>query len=173
VTDKVSRVQIVQGDITGLDVAAVVTAANEGLRGGGGVDGAVHRAAGPQLREACRQQAPCPAGQSRITPAFQLPVKWIIHTVGPVWQGGRSGEARLLRSAYRSALKLAAEYEIESLAFPCISTGAYGYPPGDAAGIAVDTVRQWIETSESPRTILFCCYADADFRLYQTLLSEG
>jgi O-acetyl-ADP-ribose deacetylase (regulator of RNase III) len=126
-----------RGDITREAVDAIVNAANPSLLGGGGVDGAIHRAAGPDLLEACRRIGGCPTGEARITPGFRLPARWVIHTVGPVWRGGERGERDLLRSCYRSSLDLAVRHEARTVSFPCISTGAYGFPPDEAAAIAV------------------------------------
>ena len=148
--------ELVVGDITRLDVDAIVNAANPTLMGGGGVDGAIHRAAGPELLAACRaipEVAPgvrCPTGEARITPGFELPAEWVVHTVGPVWHGGARGEAELLASAYRSSLDLAAERGAGSIAFPALSTGVYGYPPEAASGVAVETIRTWLAGRRSP-----------------------
>ena len=142
-------IDVVQADITTLAVDAVVNAANERMLGGGGVDGAVHRAAGPELLDACRavpEVRPgvrCPTGEARVTPGFRLPARLVVHTVGPVWRGGGAGEADLLASCYRSSLALAAEHGAASVAFPAISTGVYGYPPDEAAAVAVAAVRAW------------------------------
>jgi O-acetyl-ADP-ribose deacetylase len=132
-----ARIEVVQADITTLPVDAIVNAANSSLLGGGGVDGAIHRAAGPRLLEATRKIGGCPTGQARLTPGFDLPAKWVIHTVGPVWQGGHAGEDELLASCYRESLKLAASVGATTIAFPAISTGAYGFPVGRAARIAI------------------------------------
>jgi O-acetyl-ADP-ribose deacetylase len=132
-----ARIEVVQADITTLLVDAIVNAANSSLLGGGGVDGAIHRAAGPRLLEATRKIGGCPTGQARLTPGFDLPAKWVIHTVGPVWQGGHAGEDELLASCYRESLKLAASVGATTIAFPAISTGAYGFPVGRAARIAI------------------------------------
>jgi O-acetyl-ADP-ribose deacetylase (regulator of RNase III) len=132
-----ARIEVVQADITTLPVDAIVNAANSSLLGGGGVDGSIHRAAGPRLLEATRKIGGCPTGQARLTPGFDLPAKWVIHTVGPVWQGGHAGEDELLASCYRESLKLAASVGATTIAFPAISTGAYGFPVGRAARIAI------------------------------------
>jgi O-acetyl-ADP-ribose deacetylase (regulator of RNase III) len=134
-------VEVVQGDITRQEVDAIVNAANTGLRGGGGVDGAIHRVAGPELVEACRKIGHCATGEAVITPGFRLPARWIIHTVGPVWHGGDRDEDRLLASCYRSSMELAHHHGVRSIAFPSISTGVYGFPVKRAAGIAIDTLR--------------------------------
>ncbi|GIX17904.1 MAG: macro domain-containing protein [Rhodothalassiaceae bacterium] len=138
-------VTVVRGDITKQEVDAVVNAANPELAPGGGVSGAIHRAAGPQLWRACQPLAPCPTGEARITPGFNLPARFVIHTVGPVWRGGLEGEAAALARAYQNSLRLAAEYGLESIAFPAISTGIYGYPLDEAARVAVDAIRCWWE----------------------------
>ena len=155
-----SRLEVLDADITLLEVDAIVNAANELMLGGGGVDGAIHRAAGPRLREAC-QAVPevepnvrCPTGASRITPGFNLPAKYVIHTVGPIWRGGQSGESRLLASCYRTALALAGQYEVKTIAFPAISCGIYGYPLAAAATIAVATVTSFPHLDRFERVLL-------------------
>ncbi len=173
-----SRMEIVIGDLTKLDVDAIVNAANERMLGGGGVDGAIHRAAGPRLLEACRSVAEarpgvrCPTGQARITPGFNLKARHVIHTVGPVYRDGRHGEAGLLADAYSNALKLAAEHRLESVAFPCISTGVYAYPKDEAAKIAVGTVKHFLRTHERPRKVIFCCLSEADAACYAPILER-
>ena len=159
-------IEVIQGDITRLDVDVIVNAANENLSGGGGVDGAIHRAAGPELLAACRGIGLCPTGEARITPGFRLQARWVVHTPGPVWRGGASGEPQLLESCYRNSFALALERGAASIAFPCISTGIYGYPKQAAAEIAMWVMREW--TSRVPR-IIACCFGTADAQLYRTL----
>jgi len=161
-----------QVDITTLAVDAIVNAANESLLGGGGVDGAIHRAAGPALREACRALGGCPTGESRLTAGFALPARHLIHTVGPVWRGGGRNEARLLAACYRSALALAAAQRCASVAFPCISTGAYAYPPGPAAEIAIRTVREATVAPGPVREVIFACFSARDLDLYEAKLAQ-
>lgn len=164
------KLSVVVGDITQLDVDAIVNAANEQLARGGGVCGAIFRAAGPELDAACRAVAPCPTGSSRVTPGFQAKARWIVHAVGPVWQGGRAREAELLASAYRSSLALAAEKALDTIAFPAISTGIYGYPRDAAADVAIRTVKEWSEGSHAPAHVIFCCFNEADAGLYRDRL---
>jgi len=160
--------EIIQQDITRLEVDAIVNAANSSLLGGGGVDGAIHRAAGPQLKAYCRTLGGCPTGEARITPAFGLAARWVIHTVGPVWKGGQAGEPGLLESCYRNSFRLAVEKQLASIAFPAISTGAYGYPREQAARIAVSLMQQYEAEFEQ---IIACCFSDADTQLYRALVS--
>jgi O-acetyl-ADP-ribose deacetylase (regulator of RNase III) len=162
-------VQVVQGDITRLQVDAIVNAANSALRGGGGVDGAIHRAAGPELLQACREYNGCPTGEAVITPGFKLPAKWVIHTVGPVWHGGDHGEPGLLERCYRNSLELALEHDVRTIAFPSISTGVYGYPKDAAARIAVAVMREYREKLDC---IIACCFGDKDYARYRKLLGE-
>ena len=163
------KILALQADITTLAADAIVNAANCSLLGGGGVDGAIHRAAGPELLEACRAFGGCGTGEARITPGFRLPAKFVIHTPGPVWHGGAHGEAGLLKACYANSLTLAAENRCRSVAFPAISTGVYGYPRRAAAEIAVSMVREW--RGELPHEVIFCCFSAADLELYQELLS--
>lgn len=167
-----SRIQLVQGDITTLEVDAVVTAANESLCGGGGVDGAIHRAAGPGLLEECRTIGICPEGEARITGGYRLRARHVIHTVGPVWDGGGYNEAQSLKSCYESTLQLAFKYNIQNIAFPCIATGVYMFPKDRACEIAVTTVQRWLATSAVPQTVVFCCFEEEDFTLYQNRLGS-
>lgn len=171
-SDLSSRIRLVTGDITQLDVDAIVTAANASLIGGGGVDGAVHDAAGPELVTASRQLAPCPAGDARITGAFNLPVTHVIHAVGPIYRDGNSGEPATLASAYTSALALAGDIELNHIAFPCISTGVYAFPNRDASVIAIDTVIAWLQRHIFPKIVTFCCFQSVDHSLYVERLTE-
>lgn len=158
-----SEIKIIQGDITKLKVDAIVNAANESLLGGGGVDGAIHRASGAELLEECRKLNGCPTGEARITGAYKLPCKYVIHTVGPIWRGGNSGEAEKLRAAYKNSIKLAIENNIKSIAFPNISTGVYGFPKKEAAEIAISTIK---EMKDAPEKIYFVCFDDENYRIY-------
>lgn len=161
----------VQADITTLAVDAIVNAANTSLLGGGGVDGAIHRAAGPELLEACRLLQGCKVGDAKITPGFRLPARFVIHAVGPVWNGGTKKEPERLASCYRRSLELAAEAGAQSLAFPGISTGVYRYPVELAARLAIDTVRATAPLHPVVREVVFCCFSAGDLALYQKLLA--
>lgn len=171
------RIEVVEGDITRLDVDAIVNAANETLLGGGGVDGAIHRAAGPELLEACRALPPlapgvrCRTGTARITEGFRLPARFVIHTVGPVWHGGSDGEPKLLASCYRESLALATQHDLASIAFPAISCGVYGYPLDRAVAIAVREVRAWLESNAQPRRVIFCCFGVEAANAYRAALA--
>lgn len=165
------RIKIVTDDITRLEVDAVVNAANESLLGGGGVDGAIHRGAGPGLLEECRAIGGCPTGEARITRGHRLPARFVVHTVGPVYRGGLAGEAGLLASCYRESLALAESNGVETIAFPCISTGVYGYPPEEACRLAVDEVTRWLSAHDHPREVIFCCFLGSDTRLYRDHLT--
>lgn len=165
------KLRAIRGDITKVEVDAIVNAANCSLLGGGGVDGAIHRAAGPELLEACRKFGGCRTGEARITPGFRLPAKFVIHTPGPVWHGGAHGEPELLASCYRNSLRLAAEAGCRSIAFPGISTGVYGYPRELAARVALEVVRTWREAL--PEEVIFVCFSDADLEVYRKLLDAG
>lgn len=168
------RISLIEGDITRLDVDAVVNAANSTLLGGGGVDGAIHRAAGPELLVECRTLGGCPTGEARITRGYRLTARHVIHTVGPVWQGGGADEDELLASCYRNSLALAVKHGLASLAFPAISTGVYRFPLERATGIAVATVREVLEAEPSIRRVLFVCFgAEASAAYRRALAAQG
>ncbi|MGH6945294.1 MAG: O-acetyl-ADP-ribose deacetylase [Geminicoccaceae bacterium] len=166
------RMTVLQGDITRQKVDAIVNAANERMRGGGGVDGAIHRAAGPELLEECVQVGRCPTGEARITKGYRLPTHHVIHTVGPVWQGGTRGEAELLASCYRNALKLALENGVSTIAFPGISTGVYGYPLEEATRIAVTTVKSCLEEMPAIEEVRFVTFGAEATKVAERLLAE-
>lgn len=167
-----STLHAIQADITTLSVGAIVNAANSSLLGGGGVDGAIHRAAGPELVQACRLLCGCKTGQAKLTKGYRLPAKHIIHTVGPVWRGGGHGEAPLLASCYVRCLEIATKNGISTLAFPSISTGVYGYPIELAARVAVATVRASLNEFPSIQEVVFCCFSSGDLEVYERVLSE-
>jgi O-acetyl-ADP-ribose deacetylase (regulator of RNase III) len=167
-----SRISIVEGDITRQTVDAIVNAANTTLLGGGGVDGAIHRAAGPRLLEECRALGGCPTGQAKITKGYDLPAEWVIHTVGPVWRDGSRGEDELLASCYRNSLELAASHAIKSVAFPSISTGAYRFPLDRATRIALTETKQFLGRNTSIERVLFVCFGAAARECYKRTAQE-
>ncbi len=160
------RIKVVEGDITKQNVDAIVNAANTRLLGGGGVDGAIHRAAGPELLEECRTLGGCETGQAKITRGYNLPAKHVIHTVGPVWHGGQQGEDELLANCYRNSLTLAVEHEVRTIAFPSISTGAYGYPMDRAAKIAVSEIRAFLSNALVIEQVLLVCFGEKAFHMH-------
>ena len=168
----VERTEVVQGDITKQRVDAIVNAANTTLLGGGGVDGAIHRAAGPELIAECRTLGSCPTGEARTTRGYRLPARWVIHAVGPVWHGGDRGEDELLASCYRNSLALAEEHDIKTIAFPAISTGAYRFPLGRATRIALTETRSFLERNLSIEKVVFVCFSKRDFQTYAATADE-
>jgi O-acetyl-ADP-ribose deacetylase (regulator of RNase III) len=168
----VARLELIVADITSLEVDAIVNAANSSLAGGGGVDGAIHRAAGPELAESSRALAPCPTGEAVITPGFRLRARHVIHTVGPVWSGGLAGEPERLASCYERSLALAGTAGLASIAFPAISTGVFGYPRDGAARIAVATVRARINGWPSIERVVFCCFSQDDAEVYRQVMNR-
>ncbi len=166
------RIDVILGDITKVEVDAIVNAANKTLLGGGGVDGAIHRAAGPELLEECRQLKGCETGQAKITRGYRLPAKHVIHTVGPIWQGGDANEDELLASCYRSSLMLAVENNVKTIAFPSISTGAYGFPVKRAADIAIREIARFLEENNSIEKVLMVCFDEKTMKAYSEALSK-
>jgi O-acetyl-ADP-ribose deacetylase (regulator of RNase III) len=167
------RIEIIEGDITSLAVDAIVNAANRSLRGRGGVDGAIHRAAGPELKDACAALGGCDTGEAKITPGFRLKARYVIHTVGPVWGGGERGEDRLLANCYRQSFHLARDHGLVSIAYPAISTGAYGFPPERAALIAVRTLRAALADRSTIERVVFCCFDAASRRHHEAALAAS
>lgn len=166
------RIEILRGDITELRVDAIVNAANTSLLGGGGVDGAIHRAAGPELLEFNRKLGGCSTGEAKISPGFKLPAKYIIHTVGPVWNGGKCNEDKLLANCYKNSLKLAVENKIKTIAFPAISTGIYRFPLERATKIAVGEVKKFLEKNESIEKVIFVCFDEETYGIYKKILQK-
>ncbi|MBZ4653962.1 MAG: Appr-p processing domain protein [Peptococcaceae bacterium] len=166
------RLFIIEGDITRCETEAIVNAANSTLLGGGGVDGAIHRAAGPGLLEECRKLKGCPTGEAKITKGYNLPAKWVIHTVGPVWQGGNSGEDELLARCYRNSLALAAEYQIKTIAFPSISTGAYRFPVERAARIAIKEIKDFLRKNTTMEKVFMVCFNKEAYSAYLAAAKE-
>jgi len=167
-----SRIEVVEGDITKQRVDVIVNAANTTLLGGGGVDGAIHRAAGPELLEECRALGGCPTGEAKITKGYRLPARWVIHTVGPVWRDGQHGEEELLASCYRNSLALAEKNGARAIAFPSISTGAYGFPMEPAARIAVAEIRKFLERSSSMEKVVLVCFGKGAFDIHRQAVAE-
>lgn len=166
------KIEIIKGDITRLEVDAIVNAANQSLLGGGGVDGAIHRAAGPELLEECRSLGGCPTGEARMTAAYNLPCRFVIHTVGPVWQGGGANEANLLAGCYRNCLQLAVEHKLRSIAFPSISTGVYRFPIERASRIALRVILDFIASEEAAPRVVVTCFSEQDLDAYRQAYDE-
>ncbi len=167
-----NRIEIYKGDITKLKVDAIVNAANTSLLGGGGVDGAIHRAAGPELLEFNRKLGGCKTGEAKISPGFKLPAKYIIHTVGPIWNGGKNNEDKLLADCYKNSLKLAVENGIKTIAFPAISTGVYHFPLERATKIAISEVKKFLKKNESIEKVIFVCFDKETYEVYKNILEE-
>lgn len=166
------RIELYLGDITEMHVDAIVNAANKTLLGGGGVDGAIHRAAGKKLLEECKKLNGCETGEAKITFGYALPARYVIHTVGPVWYGGQNDEEQKLADAYKNSLILAKEYNLKTIVFPNISTGVYNFPKEKAAQIAIKTVREFLQNDDTMETIIFCVYDDENYDIYENLLNE-
>lgn len=166
------RLEIIKGDITKLNVDAIVNAANTSLLGGGGVDGAIHRVAGPELLVECKTLGGCPTGEARITKGYNLPANFVIHTVGPIWRGGKNKEEELLRDCYRNSLVLTNENDIRTIAFPNISTGAYYFPKELAAEISIRIVQGFLENNEKFKQVIFCCFDEENFSIYQSMITN-
>lgn len=167
-----TRLKIIQGDITTLKVEAIVNAANQSLLGGGGVDGAIHRAAGPELLAECRTLHGCCTGEAKLTKGYKLPAKYVIHTVGPIYRDGKHGEPKLLADCYRHSLQLAEEKGIRSVAFPSISTGVYGYPIEEAAGIALHEILAFLDRHPDMQEVIICCFSRRDYDIYHSTLER-
>ncbi len=168
----IEQIKIIKGDITKLQVDAVVNAANSSLLGGGGVDGAIHRAAGPELIQECRLLGGCKTGQAKITRGYNLPAKWVIHTVGPIWKGGRNGEPELLASCYRCSFQLAVKRGIKTIAFPAISCGIYGYPIKDASQVAITETINFLRDNISIEKVLFICFSEEIYQAYKKIMAQ-
>lgn len=166
------RIELIDGDITLQQVEAIVNAANKSLLGGGGVDGAIHRAAGPELLAECRTLNGCRTGEAKITKGYKLPAKFVIHTVGPVWRGGKANEEQLLENCYRNSLQVALQHDIHTIVFPSISTGIYGFPIQQASRIAAKTVKTFLEQHEEIKKVTFVCFGQHDYQVYQEVIKE-
>jgi len=171
-TGLADRIELVTGDLTRIEADAIVNAANPSLLGGGGVDGAIHRAAGPKLLAECREIGDCPPGEARLTGGYELPARYVIHTVGPLWRGGEAQEGHILAACYTEALRLAGRSELVSVAFPAIATGAYAYPFEQACEVAVRSVAAWLVAHERPARVIFCCSREDETRVYRNTLAR-